>query len=180
MSAWPPFLALPDRPNTSEVSALAEWYRMARPLLYQYEALVFDALRARGFAVTVVYDLAAENPYYPIGWAVSGRVEKNGVSSGFLMQELTPLYFTPAEFAARAEFAWQAEASAPALVIQAQTPAPAPYNPSQPAVIPQTAPANAPQAVARTAQEERLLRRGRAVPRVPAMAVSDALEVLFR
>lgn len=176
---WPPFASVGDRPNTSDLSALTAWYAAARPLLYQYAGLVYEILRARSYQVYVDYDLARDNPYYALGWAISGRAVRSGITAGFLMQELTPVYLTPEEFAGRVEMTWQQESARASYVMEQQT-APAPYVPAAPAPVRQVSSVPSPPQASSAAPELTWLRRGRMVPRVPAMAVSDALEVLFR
>lgn len=178
MSMWPPFATVGERPNTADVAALTAWYAVARPLLYEYAGLVFDLLRARGYQIAVDYDQAAANPYYPIGWAISGRAMRAGVTAGFLMQELTPVYLTPEDFAAGVEREWQSQQTYSSAIIATQSSPPAAWSPASPAPVPVVAPEIV-SAQAPTPADLEFRRRGRMVPRVPAMAVSDALQELF-
>lgn len=182
MSAWAPFLAVGPRPNTSDIVALKAWYAAAIPLLNEYASQVFSLLYGRGFSISVTYDTQRDYPYMTTGWGIGGTVTRNGITAGFLMQELTPLYYSPDEYAGKVEMDWQREQAYQTAMVESQS---LPVSSPDPAVVeppPAPAPGDPQPILNEAAAVERAWqrRRGRYVPFLPARAVGLAMEALFR
>lgn len=102
----------------------AEWYAKARPSLERYATLVVTELQCRGFRLErVTYSVdQAQWQSSPWGWAFRGEVLRGGLVIPFLLQEQTPLRYSPGQYADWLEKQWEVARDARVLMPWVQPP----------------------------------------------------------